>query len=50
VLNVVNDAKAGDKGSGIPVGITLAIPRASRDTFVAAANRGIVVTRKIVVN
>lgn len=49
VLNVVNDAKAGDKGSGIPVGITLAIPRESRDKFVAAAGAGIVVTRKIVV-
>jgi Flp pilus assembly protein CpaB len=50
VLKVVNDAKAGDKGSGIPVGITLAIPRASRDRFAAAAaNAGIVVTRKILV-
>jgi Flp pilus assembly protein CpaB len=50
VLNVVNDAKAGDKGSGIPVGITLAIPRGSRDKFAAAAaNAGIVVTRKIIV-
>jgi hypothetical protein len=47
VLNVVNDAKAGDKGSGIPVGITLAIPADSRDTFAAAANSGIIVTRKI---
>lgn len=50
VLNVVNDAKAGDKGIGIPVGITLAIPRGSRDRFApAVANAGIVVTRKILV-
>ena len=50
VLNVVNDAKAGDKGSGIPVGITLAIPSGSRAKFAAAAaNGGILVTRKILV-
>jgi hypothetical protein len=49
VLNVVNDAKA-EKGSGIPVGITLAIPSRSRTEFAAAsANGGILVTRKIVV-
>jgi len=47
VLNIVNDAKNGDKGTGIPVAITLAIPSDSRDRFAAAANSGIVVTRKI---
>jgi Flp pilus assembly protein CpaB len=50
VLNVVNDTKAGDKVSGIPIGVTLAIPRGSRDRFAAAvANAGMVVTRKILV-
>jgi hypothetical protein len=44
VLNVVN---AADKGSGIPVGITLAIPRLSSKQFAAATAAGIVVTRKI---
>ena len=48
VLNVVTEAKTGDKASGIPVGITLAIPRGRRDEFAAATAGGaFVVTRRI---
>ncbi len=50
VLNVLTEAKTGDKAGGTPIGISLAIPRGRRDEFsIAAAGGRLVLTRKILV-